>query len=726
MLLKFSCRMRRNQFRYICVFLMLLLFGCSKEKLEETDIITDIDEDEFVESEFVLRPTTKGLQNFDLSLLIQGDTNRLVFAKHDNVEYEVGDVIIIDQCQSFPYGMMSKIISRQSDSDRIIYETEIASLNEAFSKYEFTINQSIESDKQRSVVPKIKLTKNLTFEGNGSEAYPTEIELDWSYDNIVHADFDENNDNALTNLEIGLRNFVLTLDLEILIQVNKSSLELKAAQIGSIPLPTITIPTSPTTPPIFLLGDITAETFAKITGSGTTTVGFDLTTTPINAFVRLDPEARNWTFENTSLSDFAIILDPSFKSNAQVAAEAGIKFKIVYKPYGISGVLDMTPAQLTVSGKAEIQPNYMVSPFQIDIQPSGTMKVSSSVDVGLFGLESLIPTGAALKFGYDWPEPFNYTHEYPRYSIPIPCTIVYDSVFVNCRCDESNDETILSFFIDAFGGSADGYRVYINDIEVPTLNPLYYDDLPTTYNIRPDNIGYENVIRFEDKNDFTCSIVKSFRDPCNLFRDCENQITDARDGQSYCIALMPDGKWWMAEDLKYAQGGGVCYNNSQAYCEIYGRLYTFSEVLGGDTPNQSTSSNRNVKGICPDGWHIPTLAEWESLITALEAGPISGSAFRARKKMKAFGWLNWTESGEDPSGFDALPSGQTYPWKSDQFKFGGNGREVHYWSSTTNNEDLNTIQAKGIFTTVIEGNELLNPRLLTIRDVGNSCRCVKD
>ena len=49
-----------------------------------------------------------------------------------------------------------------------------------------------------------------------------------------------------------------------------------------------------------------------------------------------------------------------------------------------------------------------------------------------------------------------------------------------------------------------------------------------------------------------------------------------------------------------------CYNNDLANCETYGGLYQWSEAM-------HYVSTQGTQGICPSGWHIPTIFEFLSL-----------------------------------------------------------------------------------------------------------------
>ena len=79
----------------------------------------------------------------------------------------------------------------------------------------------------------------------------------------------------------------------------------------------------------------------------------------------------------------------------------------------------------------------------------------------------------------------------------------------------------------------------------------------------------------------------------------------------------------MAENLRYQPAGteigdGVWYPEEglSAVAEK-GLLYDYKTVMGGATVRSGTP----LRGICPEGWHVPALAELEAL---LAAGPAAG------------------------------------------------------------------------------------------------------
>jgi len=106
---------------------------------------------------------------------------------------------------------------------------------------------------------------------------------------------------------------------------------------------------------------------------------------------------------------------------------------------------------------------------------------------------------------------------------------------------------------------------------------------------------------------------------------------------------------WMAENLNYNASGSKCYNNDNSNCAKYGRLYNWATAMANSASSNTDPSG--VQGICPIGWHIPSNAEWDALMTAV------GGLSTAGPKLKATSGWNFSGNGTDNYGFSALPSG---------------------------------------------------------------------
>ena len=114
---------------------------------------------------------------------------------------------------------------------------------------------------------------------------------------------------------------------------------------------------------------------------------------------------------------------------------------------------------------------------------------------------------------------------------------------------------------------------------------------------------------------------------CDVAGNC-GTFTDARDGRTYVWTKI--GKQtWMAENLNYGEqttetsmrsGSKWCYDDAAKSCETYGGLYTWAAAtpIGAGIDESDVSLWSHLRGICPEGWRLPTDWDWEELYDALE------------------------------------------------------------------------------------------------------------
>jgi uncharacterized protein (TIGR02145 family) len=97
---------------------------------------------------------------------------------------------------------------------------------------------------------------------------------------------------------------------------------------------------------------------------------------------------------------------------------------------------------------------------------------------------------------------------------------------------------------------------------------------------------------------------------------------------------------WMCKNWDGAFPGSKVYNNNEVNRSIYGGLYTYSQVMS--------------PGFCPIGWHVPTIAEWRTLIDYVGGLSIAGG------KLKQAGLTHWETPNTDADNafdFTALGAG---------------------------------------------------------------------
>jgi uncharacterized protein (TIGR02145 family) len=137
-------------------------------------------------------------------------------------------------------------------------------------------------------------------------------------------------------------------------------------------------------------------------------------------------------------------------------------------------------------------------------------------------------------------------------------------------------------------------------------------------------------------------------------------MTDARDKITYKTVKIGT-QTWMAENLNYNVKGSLCYENNPANCAKYGRLYKWASVMGfAESCNTKTVANCATvapkhKDVCPDGWHIPSKAEYDALSSYVESNKGCSDCDAKHLKAKS-GWVR-AGNGTDEYGFSALPGG---------------------------------------------------------------------
>ncbi len=112
-----------------------------------------------------------------------------------------------------------------------------------------------------------------------------------------------------------------------------------------------------------------------------------------------------------------------------------------------------------------------------------------------------------------------------------------------------------------------------------------------------------------------------------------DSMTDPRDGQTYKTVKI-GSQTWMAQNLNYEMGNSYCFGDDSTNCAKYGRFYRW------DASNTA----------CPEGWYLPSKAEWDTLIAAVGGNRTAGAVLKSSS-----GWADCGD-GLDAVSFSALPA----------------------------------------------------------------------
>ena len=144
--------------------------------------------------------------------------------------------------------------------------------------------------------------------------------------------------------------------------------------------------------------------------------------------------------------------------------------------------------------------------------------------------------------------------------------------------------------------------------------------------------------------------VQSIPSEAITMDNCGVILKDMRDGQTYCTLIL-SGQCWIGRNLN-VNINRYCYDNNND-CSLYGGYYTWDVA----------------QTICPAGWHLPSMAEWQTLINGQE--PNAGAKLKAAPPLS---------SGNNASGFGLLPAANRYP----DGNFYNKGCCTYLWSSDGN------------------------------------------
>jgi uncharacterized protein (TIGR02145 family) len=175
-----------------------------------------------------------------------------------------------------------------------------------------------------------------------------------------------------------------------------------------------------------------------------------------------------------------------------------------------------------------------------------------------------------------------------------------------------------------------------------------------------------------------------------VWMDKNLEVETYRNGD--VIPQVTDAKEWAA-----LKTGAWCYHsNNKANGVIYGKLYNWYAV-------------NDPRGLAPEGWHIPSNAEWTILSTFLGGASVAGG------KMKSTGTSRWDSpnfGATNESGFAGLPGNTRY---NNIGIFGDLGSFGFWWSAE-----------EGWYNVLESRNEQLRTAFADNKESGYSVRCLKD
>jgi uncharacterized protein (TIGR02145 family) len=151
----------------------------------------------------------------------------------------------------------------------------------------------------------------------------------------------------------------------------------------------------------------------------------------------------------------------------------------------------------------------------------------------------------------------------------------------------------------------------------------------------------------------------------------------------------------MAENLNFNANGSKCgsvltgdgflVDDNTKACGTYGRLYDWATAMGFKSSCNSSNCFSGIgakhRGVCPEGWHLPSDAEWLALTDFVGGSSTAGTKLKSKD-----GWNIDSDyiPSTDNYGFAALPGGYggLSIYTGYGVYFGGAGSSGNWWSAT--------------------------------------------
>jgi uncharacterized protein (TIGR02145 family) len=216
---------------------------------------------------------------------------------------------------------------------------------------------------------------------------------------------------------------------------------------------------------------------------------------------------------------------------------------------------------------------------------------------------------------------------------------------------------------------------------------------------------------------FTCLFIAFF---VLVFYISGQTVTDIDNNNYNTITI--GSQEWMKENLKtsrYSNGdiipttGTIAGNDSTSKFQwfyeddsltnsVYGRLYTWYAV-------------KDVRNVCPAGWHVPDELEWITLSDFLGGDSVAGLEL---KETGAIYWLTTDSNVMNSTGFSGLGGGL----RGNPSGFIGKNNFGLFWSSTA--WGSSSFQRANLFKLQANYNSL--EETVAVANCGLSVRCIKD
>jgi len=655
---------------------------------------------------------------------------------------EVGSIIVSTANSASPGGFLRRVTEIQNNGGRIVMETEPANLPDAFDSYRWIMNGSSRSQGRNgegTFNADTTVADTFRFPIAGVPDWEFELILGVSYDMRFKSEFEyafNGFSGQVNQLNLGVDNFSidsLVMDMGFVREGMRDStrnFNLADAtpffrELFSFNLPPV--PVGPPGSPVMVTPNITVDLSTAMEYNVKLGQRFVFKTKnrPFTGLAQVNSPGGPITYV-TVYPDMTVNAD--LYVNGSFSYGSGISIAVGLAPYTRSlfslGARVTAGPKLTLDGRAEVGLRDNIPTFEGELNAKIELDASAGVfvDPDFFG------------FAPDsWDvEQTLWENSYELWSAGIDnsCNLYFYTLYAEARCNNGNSQLAFSVArnVNTNLDISGTYDVYVDNLLVAAgyaPEATHTVNLPAELNLGPHTVrfvreGGGSVLFCQNQVNITISSCAA-----DDFCTGVTSVMDARTDAEYCVRTF-NGANWFSNNLRstFPETGNIrCYNDNPGICESYGALYSFDDMF----PGAGEGSPTDIQGLCPDGYHVPTVAEWLNLFGAEGLAPNSADVYDLPEAISAFPYragTTWNigDNPQNPNGFNALAGG-FYNFSSNS-GYTGQGLLAYFLTSDVSVADDGG--ESGAYVVLMDGTNNLIKIAPVVRTLGASCRCVAD
>lgn len=689
---------------FITLGLTLFLTACAVDEVEPLEPAAPA-----TESFFTPKPETVIMDDDTNTDVVEFDivTGRTVYdlgsPQLDSIR--VGSVIASGPNPAAPGGFLRKVTGREEIGGQLVLATQPANLPDAFSSYRWRLSGS------NAIRPRTEGAEGMfNLVGNQDrtfvfpvpgEDYEFELNFKFIYQLDFRSELDYNllGGGGIEHMNVGIERFSmdsLVLDMGFRVGGERdTTIKFSADEVQEylsrvFQLTLAPIPIGPGASPVYVTPSVAVDfrnAYAYDAKIGQRFAFY--TTQDLSGLLQVNSAGQEFSLA-TNFPEFNVNAD--FYFNGEFSYSTGLQIDLGISPYSRS--------LFTLGTRVTLGPKLTLQGFANAGLRAGTPRgeISANLNVDLEGSAGIFLDADFFGWAPDsWDQEATiWEGSYPLVQLggDNSCGFYFSNVTAAVICNgeapqltysvvtvpqnETTFDVSLTYdvYLDNILVAVDQAPVFSNVLDLPA------DTEPGLHRVRFVRSAGEGI--FFCEVDRMITVVDCAATPCT---GIGRVVDEHLDDQAYCAVEFRGDRWFTTNLFTSLDTGEfpTCLDDQESLCRAYGGYFNFNELLEV-APDASPVA---TKGRCPEGYHVPTVADWLRLFGLAESTqPNADGEFLIPDVVApykdGFTWITGA-SAENLNGFHAQASG--FYTDSSNPVFTDVGDAGYFWTSTASPDD---------------------------------------